>query len=154
MLWDDPFEELKKMQEKIRRMFDLYNEEFGGLINNREVKELKEFRSPKVDIKERGNNLLVSIDVPGVEKKDIDLKITDRYIEIKAEKEEKIETEDKEKGQYSYKASSRKFYRKIPLPEEVNEEEATATYKNGVLNVIAPKKKKESEKKERKIKIE
>ena len=109
------------------------------------------FRVPVDDIKETENSVIASVEVPGVEKKDIELNVTENSIEVKVEK--KAEKEVKEKGSYSYKSRSHSFYRALPLPAEVKSSEAKAEYKNGVLTVEIPKVKK-LEAKKKKIRIE
>ena len=152
MAWD-PFDEIRRMHEEMDRLF---GRAFGrtGLLEHGKGKELSKyegFRVPVADVKETENSVTASIEIPGVEKKDIELNVTENSIEVKVEK--KAEKEVKEKGSYSYEAKSHSFYRALPLPAEVKSSEAKADYKNGILRVEIPKVK-VLEVKKKKIEIE
>lgn len=141
MAWDiEPFEGLRKLREDMDRMF---NKAFESLPASKEFG--KGFRMPKADVQETENSVIATIELPGVEKENIDLNISEKSIEVKAKK--KQEKEEKGKEKYSYSKSSSQFYRRVPLPAEVNSDEANAVYKNGVLKVQIPKTKKEKKKK-------
>ena len=79
-------------------------------------------REPLVDMIEENNQIKVVAEVPGVKKEDIELVVRDTKLIIK------VDTE------------TRKYYKELELPEEVEMEKAKATYNNGVLEVILPKK--------------
>ena len=96
-----------------------------------------EFRSPKVDIIERDDDILIRAEIAGVEKENIDVFMTDSAITIKGStsKEEK-----EEKGDY-FRSETMKgaFARTLSLPAMVDGSKAESTYKNGMLEVIVPK---------------
>ncbi len=98
---------------------------------------LREFRAPLVDVAENEKTITVTADVPGVDKKDIDLKINEGSVEIKVEK--KSEAKEEKKGYYRMERSYRGFYRMMPLPAKVLPESAEAKYNNGVLEITLPK---------------
>ena len=89
------------------------------------------------DLEETDNELIARFELPGVDKKDIQLNITENKIEVKAEKkqEEKIE----KKGIYKEERSYTGFYRSFALPGEVVPEKSKAKYKDGILEVAMPK---------------
>lgn len=92
---------------------------------------------PKVDIVDRDNEIFVRAELPGVDKKDIDISMTDNTVTIKGEtkKEEK-----EEKGDYYRCETSRGCYtRTLTLPAEVNSEKTNAIFKDGVLELTMPK---------------
>lgn len=95
------------------------------------------YRSALADVWEEGNKVMARIEVPGVKKEDINLNINDDLIEIKAEK--KSEKEDKGKDFYRFERSYAGFYRTIPLSQKIDANKAEATYKDGVLEISAPK---------------
>ncbi|MDD2462654.1 MAG: Hsp20/alpha crystallin family protein [Desulfobulbus sp.] len=103
------------------------------------MEHLKPFegKSPSVDVIDRDGDLLVKAELPGVDKKDISLTIADNVLTLEA----KIEKEEKEeKEQYYRREISRgAFKRVIQLPTAVKEEEAKASFKNGILELILPK---------------
>lgn len=101
------------------------------------------------DITEDENNVYVSIELPGVEKEDIDLRVDPDAIELKVES--KKESSEEKEGFRSSRRSFFKIYRRFTLPVEVDPDKAKATYKNGVLEIVAPK---VSERGKKKINIE
>ncbi|MEM4336610.1 MAG: Hsp20/alpha crystallin family protein [Candidatus Woesearchaeota archaeon] len=127
MYWD-PFEEMRRMQEEMNRIF------YKPLLLG--TKELT-VRTPVTDIKETEKSVIATFELPGADKKDIELNVTDDYVEVKVKK--KQELEKKTKTEYRYEASAQQYYRKIALPTRVIAEKAEATYKDGVLRVEIPK---------------
>jgi len=93
--------------------------------------------SPRVDIIDKPNEFLVKAEIPGVDKKDLDIEIGDDYITLRGEKKE---TEEHKEEDYYYKESFHgKFLREIALPEKVKSDAAKATYENGILKISIPK---------------
>jgi len=88
----------------------------------------------------------VSVEIPGVDKKDINLSVTDTNLEVKVDK--KQETKIAKKGYIRAERSYKGFYKSIALPTKILPEKTKATYRNGVLEVIIPK----AEKKKKKTK--
>lgn len=89
------------------------------------------------DIVDEGNKLIVKVDVPGVNKKDIELNVTENAIEISAEHVE--EEEEKKKNYLRRERSDYSYYRTIPLPEKVVSSKAKAKLADGILNIVLPK---------------
>jgi HSP20 family protein len=89
-------------------------------------------------IQEMENEIIVSIEIPGIEKQDIMLDATEDRIGITVEHKEEVDGE-KEEGHPFIRKSSSKFYKSISLPHKVNPINAKANYNNGVLEVILPK---------------
>ncbi|MCU1531951.1 MAG: heat shock protein Hsp20 [Arthrobacter sp.] len=84
-----------------------------------------------------GNTLVVRAELPGIDPdKDLELSVTDGVLHLKAEREEK--SEHKSKTGYRSEFRYGTFTRSFPLPDGVREEDITATYKDGVLEVRAP----------------
>jgi HSP20 family protein len=83
------------------------------------------------------NNIVVRIEAPGMEKDNFDLEVRDGYLVIRGEKHYERETTQ---GQYRItECAYGKFERAIPLPEEVEANNANAIYKNGILRIELPK---------------
>jgi HSP20 family protein len=98
--------------------------------------ELRE-REPTVDLQDRGSHYLLTAELPGFEKKDLEVKVDSNVLEVRAEKSTDSETKGKEGSQ---RQSSRSyFHRYMTLPEEVVSEKVNGTMKNGVLEVKLPK---------------
>ena len=93
--------------------------------------------SPTVDIFEDGDNVVVKAEMPGIDKENIDISLTEDTITIAGEKkfEEKIEKKDF----YRLERSSGSFSRTLRLPAGVQTDKAKASFKNGVLEVTLPK---------------
>ena len=92
---------------------------------------------PRTDIAETESALEVSVELPGIDQKDVDVSLTDSALTIKGEK--KSEQEESKKGYHLLERSYGSFYRSIPLPSGVDTDKAAAQFKNGVLTVTLPK---------------
>lgn len=96
-----------------------------------------EMRVPRVDVVDRDDDILVRAEIPGVEKKDLEISLTEDLLTIKGG----IRQESKEeKGDY-YRSeiSSGMFARTITLPSSVNADKAKSEFKDGVLKLTLPK---------------
>jgi HSP20 family protein len=98
--------------------------------------ELRE-REPTVDLQDRGSHYLLTAELPGFEKKDLEVKVDSNVLEVRAEKSTDSETKGKEGSQRQRSRSY--FHRYMTLPEEVVSEKVNGTMKNGVLEVKLPK---------------
>ena len=90
-----------------------------------------------IDLADRGDEFVVTADVPGFEKDEIDLQLVENTLRIHAE-----HTQETEQREETYLRSERQHQRlsdSVRLPEAVDEEAVTATCKNGVLTVHLPK---------------
>ena len=96
-----------------------------------------ELKMPKVDIVDRQDDILVRAEVPGVNKEDLDISLTDSAITIKGStSEEKKEEKDDYFRSEMMKGS---FSRTLSLPTEVDGSKAESTFKDGILEVTVPK---------------
>lgn len=97
----------------------------------------------RVDVAEHDDEIVVTADmIPGVAKKDISLDlVSPQTLEISCERKE--EKEEEKKGYYLHERRYGSMARVVPLPKAVTEEGATATFKNGVLEVHLKKRTKE-----------
>ena len=110
-----------------------------------------ETETPLIDIEDKGDELVVVADMPGVRKEDIDIEVEPTYIRISSETKYKKEEEKKD---YYYKERRYTgFSRGFSLPEEVVPEKAKAEYVNGVLRVYLPKAKPKPKRKGKKVKV-
>jgi len=90
----------------------------------------------KSDVVETDKAIEVSIELPGMEMKDIEVTVNDDMLTVKGEK--KIERQEEKKGYYLSERSYGAIYRTIPLPPGVDGEKAQASFKNGVLTIKLP----------------
>jgi len=106
--------------------------------------------SPQVEMFERGENIVVRADLPGLTKEDVNVEVADNGITIEGER--KKETEEKGEGYYRSERTYGRFFRRLPLPEGVKADDAQATFNNGVLEITMPATKPEP-RKSRRLKI-
>lgn len=96
-----------------------------------------EGRIPKVDIIDRDDEIFVRAELPGIDKKDIDISMTDYTLTIKGETKKQ---EKEEKGDYyRCETSQGSYIRTLSLPAEVNSDKAKSSFKDGVLELTLPK---------------
>lgn len=130
---------------------DLVNRFSGDWGSNLSLDSDTQF-SPKIDVKDEGQNFLVTAEIPGMDEKDIDINIEDNVLTLQGERKSEHTDEDKKKGFYRSEISYGSFYRTIPFNETLDEDKVEANYKHGMLKVILPKKE-GAKKKGRKISI-
>ena len=101
--------------------------------------------SPKIQVTEDKDAVKVTAEIPGIDEKDIDLKVSaDGYLSISGEK--KNESEENTKDNYFSEISYGMFRRTIQLPWDLDYEATTARYNNAVLTVSIPKSQTEKQK--------
>jgi HSP20 family protein len=105
--------------------------------------------SPAVDVYETDQEVVLKAELPGVDPKDVDVRVEEGTLYLKGER--KLEKETKEEGYQRVERCYGSFMRSFPLPAGVDADKATAEYKNGVLTLTLPKR---EEAKPRTIKIQ
>ncbi|MBP1875959.1 Spore protein SP21 [Ensifer adhaerens] len=122
------------LQRDVNRIFDdfwkRFDQPFGAFGR-------WDANGPPTDIAETESALEVSVELPGIDQKDVDVSLMDSALTIKGEK--KSEQEESKKGYHLSERSYGSFYRSIPLPSGVDTDKANAQFKNGVLTVTVPK---------------
>lgn len=150
---EDMWEKMVQMQ---REMDHLFTERWGGLherplpVPKAAKQELAHWGPATTDLQETDKEVIAAFDIPGVEKKDIELHVNEQSISVKAERKEEVKEE--KKGVYRHERSYAGFFRQLALPAKVLPKNANAEYKDGVLKVIMPKA--EPRKLEKRIKLE
>lgn len=146
-----PFESLRR---EVDRLFDDFD---GGLwrfpsrrLFDAETMWRRSATSPAVDIVEREKDFQIAAELPGMEEKDVELKVANGVMTIKGEKKE--EKEEKKKDYYLSERRYGAFQRAFSLPEGVDADKIEASFKKGVLTVTLPKKP-DAIKPERKIEV-
>jgi len=140
----NPFKEIEKERSEMDRLLDTF---LFGKPKTSGFTE-KEWRPP-IDIAETERELVVNVEIPGVEIDDLNLSLSEDTLHIQGEKK----PESKEEGYHHAERSYGSFSRSIRLHVDVQRHKISASYKNGVLTIILPKSEK-IKKKEIKIKIE
>ena len=102
-------------------------------------------RSPRVDIFDDGNNFVLSAELPGVGREDLDIDVKDNRLTIKGEK--KLENKAEKEGYLRVERSYGLFERSFFLDDNVDRENIKADYKDGVLRLTLPRKQEEASKK-------
>jgi len=92
-------------------------------------------RAPLVDLADNGKEYVVKAEVPGIDKEDISIEVTENSLELSGETKQ----EDKERGYLRRERRYTKFYRSIPFPEPVVADKTDAQLKDGLLVVKIPK---------------
>ena len=143
-IWDD----MRRMQEEMDRMFRgfLGGEPENMMLAGPDTEVSAGYRQPVCDICETDKDYIATVELPGVDKKDIQVDATDDGLSVKVEKKDEQKEEDKKKGYYSYRRSYSGFYRHFPLPENADADKVDASFKNGVLELKIPKKQVEEKK--------
>lgn len=135
--------DLITIREKMNPLFE------EAVISRGEEKDLVSSSwTPTVDIFETENELVLSAEVPGINEKDIEIKIEDNTLTLRGER--KFENETKEENYHRIERAYGSFFRSFSLPLSINQDIIKAEHLNGVLKIIMPKK---PELKPRKVKI-
>lgn len=151
MPWD-PFENMKKIQREMDRLFSEIMGEKGYKLSNKGELipvgmrgRIQEYREPLADIMENDKDITVTLELPGIDKKDIQLHLRKDQLEVKVEHKE--ESKLKEEGSIRLERSYKGFYRSLTLPCNVDADKAKAEYSNGILKISVPKKESSKKKK-------
>jgi HSP20 family protein len=135
----DPFDIMRELQEEIDAIFrDFMRGPRLWKTEPEKVAVSETWREPFVDIFDRGDKFVITVELPGVRKEDIKLRVTEDavYIEAQIKREKELEEEGAIRIERYYTG----YRRVIRLPEEVIPEKAKARYNNGVLEIELPKK--------------
>ena len=89
------------------------------------------------EVRETEAEVIVRLEVPGMEPGDFDLRVEEGFLLVTGEK--RVEHADRQSRHYVLETAYGRFERAVPLPAEVDEEAATARYRRGVLRVTLPK---------------
>jgi HSP20 family protein len=133
----------RRDQEDVADIFDDFLNDFYSLPTPF-LSRTKRDLLPRIDISETDSDYNLDIELPGINQKDIDLKIDNNILTIKGKKEEESETKEKNYSREIYYGS---FQRSISLPNNIKVDDVDAKYENGVLHIKIPKKAQEIVKK-------
>jgi HSP20 family protein len=125
-----PFGTMRRFFDDIDRMFGGFG--FPAMEHSRPWAGSEAF-SPHVDMFERDGKLVISADLPGLNKDDVKVDITEDAVIIDGER--KYEHEEREEGVYRSERGYGQFHRQIALPPGVKTDSASANFKNGVLEI-------------------
>jgi Molecular chaperone (small heat shock protein) len=152
MVWQDSiWNEMNRIQRQMDRLFGAF---LAGDSYDRDemLGELSaDYRRAFANFKETDKEYVIQVELPGVEKDEIQLNVTDTGIEVKAESKHDKEKREKDKS-YRYMRSYAGFYQAFNVPDDANLEDVDASYKNGMLTIRLAKKLKPENKKTIQIK--
>jgi HSP20 family protein len=104
----------------------------------REMDNMKESWSPCVDIFETENEVVIKAELPGMESKDIDIKLSNNVLMLGGDR--RFEKDTKTENYHRVERSYGTFTRSFSLPAFVDDSKVHAEYKNGLLRIVLPKK--------------
>jgi HSP20 family protein len=138
----DPFREVVALQNRVNSLFRDLNEGEESVATTGFV--------PPVDVYEDAEKVVLKLEVPGIEQKDLDVRVEDHTLTVKGER--KFEKEEKEENFHRIERRYGSFYRAFTLPITVDTESVAASYNAGVLK-LELKKKPEAQPKQIEIKV-
>jgi HSP20 family protein len=139
----DPIRELYSLQNRMNRLFE---EQYGG--GKEDSLTTAGAFVPPVDIYEDEHSIQLKLEVPGIDEKNLDVKVENNTLTVTGER--KFEKEEKEENFRRVERRYGSFTRSFTLPNTVNTEDINASYDNGVLNVRLAKR---AEAKPKQIKV-
>jgi HSP20 family protein len=126
----DPFREVVSLQNRVNSLFRNLNEGEDPVATVGFV--------PPVDVYEDAQKVVLKLEVPGIEEKDLDVRVEDHTLTVKGER--KFENEEKEENFHRIERRYGTFFRAFTLPSTVQTENVKASYNAGVLKLELPKK--------------
>jgi HSP20 family protein len=138
----DPFREFSTLQDRMNRLF---RDSFG---EGREDALTTSSFAPAIDVYEDEHNVTLKIEVPGIDEKDIDVRIENNTLTVNGERN--FEKEEKEENFRRVERQYGSFTRSFTLPNTVDAEQVSANYDKGVLKIKLAKR---AEAKPKQIKV-
>ena len=126
----DPFREVVALQNRVNSLFRDFNESDSPLTTASFV--------PAVDVYEDAEKVVLKLEVPGIEEKDLDIRVENHTLTVKGER--KFENEDKKANFHRIERSYGSFTRTFTVPQTVDTESVKANYDAGVLTISLAKK--------------
>jgi HSP20 family protein len=126
----DPFREVVALQNRMNSLFRDINESDNPLTTASFV--------PAVDVYEDAKKVVLKLEVPGMEEKDLDIRVENNTLTVKGER--KFEKDEKEENFHSIERRYSTFYRSFTLPSTVDTDNVQASYSAGILKLELNKK--------------
>lgn len=135
----EPFREVESLQKEMNRLFDRL---VPTDVGNGEKVGLSFI--PAAEVTETPEAVQLKLEIPGMEAKDLNVEVTADSLTINGERKSEIKTEEEGFTRTEFRYG--KFHRVIPLPVRVDNNNVTAEYKDGILNLTLPKAEEEKNK--------
>jgi HSP20 family protein len=131
MRWE-PFREIESMQQQMNQLFDRMMSSTEGERKSSGISFM-----PAAEIQETDDEVKLHVEVPGIDVKDLDVKVSEDAVAITGERKSQINNEDKgiRRSEFRYG----RFQRIIPLPASIQNDKVQADFQNGVLSLTLPK---------------
>jgi HSP20 family protein len=143
---------LTSLQREMNRLFESFFSDFGDWslqpLSGWWAGE-REF-TPRLNVSETDHEVRVTVELPGVDEKDLDISATRNTLTIRGEKRD--EKEEKEESFYRVERSFGSFERTLPLPADVVTDQVDASFSKGILTITLPKTK-EAQAQAKRIKV-
>ncbi len=140
----DPFYELTSLQDRVNQLF---NQSFRGTGQGTEQSLFSNF-VPPVDIYEDDHNITIQAEVPGINEKDLDIRLENNVLTISGER--KLENEENKENFHRIERQYGRFTRSFTLPSVVDPDSVNADFQDGILKITVAKR---EEAKPKQIKI-
>lgn len=128
----EPFREVESLQREMNRLFDRMMVPTEGGVNIAGSSFI-----PAAEMHETPDQISLKMEVPGIEAKDLDIKVTAEAVAITGERKSEVKNDDKSMSRSEFRYGS--FQRIIPLPARIQNDKVQAEFKNGVLCLTMPK---------------
>lgn len=128
----EPFRDLMAMQDRMTRLID---ETLSRIWKDDMAQGVW---SPPVDILERGDEVVLKVDLPGVSQNEIDIRVEEGTVTIQGER--RFVKESSEENYVQTERPYGTFRRTFSIPRTIDQESIKASYKDGVLRIILPRK--------------
>lgn len=127
----NPWTEMNSLQRQLNRIFD-------DALSPASLAEFGNFsKVPPAELTENDNNLVLKLEVPGIDPKDINIEAMAKSISISGDRKSETVTEEQNNTRSEFRYGS--FQRVIPLPVKIQNTEVKAEYQNGILYLTLPK---------------
>jgi HSP20 family protein len=140
----DPFRDVMTLQNRVNSIFRDFNDGGDNPLTTATF-------VPAVDVYEDPQKVVLKLEIPGVEEKDLDIRVEDHTLTVKGERN--FEKEEKEENFHRIERRYGSFYRAFPLPSTVDTEHINANYNAGILKLELTKKP-EAQPKQIKVNVE
>ena len=134
----DPFSELERLSQRIERLFE------EMLPVRREDGQVERVWAPSVDVYETDRAFMVEVDLPGLKKEDVKITVENNTLTITGERKWKKEVNDE--NVHRQERFYGKFVRSFILPDNVDRDNISASFEDGVLTIEIPKRDREERK--------
>jgi HSP20 family protein len=139
----NPFAMMRQMSREMDQLMDSFFERgFGSLLGEAGSRgddwESRTLWTPRIDVQQRNDAVVVRADLPGVRKEDVQVEVEDDALIISGQRREEREEGGADQGYRLVERSYGSFYRSVPLPQGTNPDEIEATMRDGVLTVTLP----------------